>query len=100
LALEAALKRKDQGLALKDKDILAVVATLRSKDETNAVLEAARQAAETARVDARDLVIEKELVTKQENFLTAWQNKFDELADIAQKPAVDGAMIKRIRDRS
>ena len=85
---------------MKDKDILAVVATLRSKDETNAVLEAARQAAETARVDARDLVIEKELVTKQENFLTAWQNKFDELADIAQKPAVDGAMIKRIRDRS
>ena len=100
MALEAALKRKDQGLALKDKDILAVVATLRSKDETHAVLEAARQAAETARVDARDLVIEKELVTKQENFLTAWQNKFDELADIAQKPAVDGAMIKRIRDRS
>ena len=85
---------------MKDKDILAVVATLRSKDETNAVLEAARQAAETARVDARDLVIEKELVTKQENFLTAWQKKFDELADIAQKPAVDGAMIKRIRDRS
>jgi hypothetical protein len=60
-----------------------------------------RQAAVTALADVRDdLDIEKDTVTQQEIFLTAWMNKFDELADIARNAGVDGAVMKSIRDRS
>jgi formate dehydrogenase maturation protein FdhE len=117
---------RDQERAMKDKDILAIVSTLRSKDQKITDLEAAlsdgrvdctnestdpplkrprmeheelhtksfqqsivrvkeeRQAVVTALADVRDdLDIEKDTVTQQEIFLTAWMNKFDELADIA-----------------
>ncbi len=149
LTLETALQRKDQELALKDKEV-------RSKDEKIAVLEGAlknckpidvvdlishgnlditnestgpplkrprmdhgevhpksflqsivrvqeemMQTVETALADARDdLGIEKDTITQQEIFLTAWMKKFDELADIARNTGVDGALLKSIRDRS
>ena len=55
----------------------------------------------TALADVRDdLDIEKDTVTQQEIFLTAWMNKFDELADIARNAGVDGAVMKSIRYRS
>ena len=155
MTLETTLDCRDQDLALKDKDILAIVSILRSKDQKITDLEAAlrnskpidvvdltrdgnldctneptgppskltrveheevhsksflqsivrvkeeRQAAVTALADVRDdLDIEKDTVTQQEIFLTAWMKKFDELAGIARNAGVDGAVMKSIRDRS
>ena len=155
LTLETTLERRDREIALTDKDILAIVSTLRSKDQKITDLEPAlrsskpivvmdlisdgrvdctnestdppskrprmeheevhtksflqsivrvkeeRQAAVTALADVRDdLDIEKDTVTQQEIFLTAWMNKFDELADIARNAGVDGAVMKSIRYRS
>ena len=51
--------------------------------------------------DAReDLDIANDTVTQQAVFTDAWQNKFEELAKLAEAGRVDGAKISEIRNRS
>ena len=47
-----------------------------------------------------DLDIANDTVTQQAVFTDAWQNKFEELAKLAEAGKVDGAKISEIRNRS
>ena len=47
-----------------------------------------------------DLDIANDTVTQQAVFTNAWQNKFEELAKLAEAGRVDGAKISEIRNRS
>ena len=47
-----------------------------------------------------DLDIANDTVTQQAVFTNAWQNKFEELAKLAEVGRVDGAKILEIRNRS
>ena len=47
-----------------------------------------------------DLDIANDTVTQQAIFTDAWQNKFEELAKLAEAGRVDGAKISEIRNRS
>ena len=79
------------------------LASILLEEKGKRLVQVKQEVAET-QVDLKDvredLDIANDTVTQQAVFTNAWQNKFEELAKLAEVGRVDGANILEIRNRS